>query len=406
MYFNLPEKGGTKVTFVMKNSEVLDDHLLQSGCDEIPGEFTDTTGLESRRIKGWLTDAKFECCPWRQFQRPNPINLLSWKFGTTNRSNIPDINDTQGIEKLERTLPIRSIDTARLSEPPPDKLQATWIGHATILVQFDGISILTDPIFGEWRGPDGLYKSYKRYRKAPCKITDLPKIDAVLISNNHFGHLNELSVRQIYENFEGVKWFVALEQKQFLVENGVNESHITELDWWQTKNFDFNGKQFNFICTPAQHWCRRGAFDINQVLWCSWVVKGPTKSFYFSGATGYYETLFKTIGTKYGPFDLAAIAIGNYEPRFITEFEQVDPEEAVQIHRDVRSKQSIGIQWGTFEFTNEFYAEPPQRVEKEMKKNNLSADRFISLCHGETWVIGEQRQRPPFMDVAPNQAGQ
>lgn len=364
----------------------------------------DSFGLESKKTAGCFRREWFECCPWAEFERPGACNLLKWKLLTPNNSNIPRENDQPGMATLDEHLPVLSVDAGKLKNPPAGKIQVTWIGHATVYVQFDGISLLTDPVFGEWCGPwiaEKLHLAYKRYRRVPCEIRDLPTIDAVLISHNHYDHLEQSAVREISTLFNNAKWFVTLEQKQFLVENGVEDQQIVELDWWQEKTLKINEKDFTFICTPSQHWCQRWLFDMNKVLWCSWVIKGPTNSFYFPGDTGYFEELFKEIGKKYGPFDLAAIPIGAYEPRFITKFQHVDPEEAVKIHKDIGSKQSIGIHWGTFELTNEFYAEPPQKVEEEMKKRELDPKMFVSLCHGETWCVGDDREPPPFMKAKP-----
>lgn len=375
------------------------DDLIGNEAQRGSDDFTAVpTILKSSKNEGTLLGSpSFVCCPWIELRRPGAADLLKWKFVTKNNSNI--IAD---MEKLGAVLPIKMMDRHRLVSCPLDNVQITWIGHATVYVQFDGIGILTDPVFGDWCGPkfaEMLKVSYRRYRKAPYKIEDLPYLDAVIISNNHYDHLEKASVMVISSHFKDVKWFVALEQICFLIQNGVNPNNITELDWWNESEKEIRGRRYKFICTPSQHWCRRSVLDTNTVLWCSWVIKGPTKSFYFAGDTGYFEALFKTIGQMYGPFDLAVIPIGGYEPRFITKYQHVDPEEAVKIHRDVRSKQSIGVQWGTFELTNEFYAEPPQKVEEEMLNAGLNPDDFFSLCHGETWCVGEPRLRPPFMDV-------
>lgn len=362
---------------------------------EVPEE------LKSSEIIGTLFgSSSFRCCPWAPFERPGPSDLLQWKLVTKNNSNIPNE------EILDSVLP-NKFDRNKLLDCPSDKIQVTWIGHATVYVQFDGISILTDPVFEESCGPNiaeklNRFVSYKRYRKAPCKIQHLPALDAVVISHNHYDHLEESAIKEISEHFKEAKWFVTLKQKELLEKCGGPKIQVTELNWWEEKEMAIKGKTFKFICTPSQHWCQREVFDKNKVLWCSWVIKGPTKSFYFAGDTGYYERLFKTIGQKYGPFDLAAIPIGAYEPRYITEFQHVDPADAVNIHNDVKSKHSIGIHWGTFELTNEFYAEPPQKVEKEIKRLGLSP--FISLCHGQTWCAGDPLPaRPLFMDVKPPQ---
>lgn len=375
------------------------DPRADNNCVDI-----DIEQLRSKIEKPWFRSERFVCCPWKKFNRPNLLDLGKWKFLETNNSCIPDG------EELDSVLEVHKLATAKLKMPPDDRIQVTWIGHATVLVQFDKVCILSDPVFLDYCGPNSI-TAYKRYRKAPCTIEELlgiVKIDAVIISHNHYDHLEEASVKAIGKSAREdetyrkspVKWFVAKNQKDWIVKNGINESDVTELDWWEgeNNNISLNGQTFKFVCTPTQHWCARlPPVDDYKVLWCGWVVKGPTKSYYFAGDTGYYEDLFKAIGKKYGGFDLAVLPIGAYEPRHITEFQHVDPTEAVEIHLDVNSKQSIGMHWGTFELTNEFFVEPPQKVEEEMKKKKLDPKQFISLSHGETWCVGDERKIPPFM---------
>ncbi|XP_052818104.1 uncharacterized protein LOC128244128 [Mya arenaria] len=167
------------------------------------------------------------------------------------------------------------------------------------------------------------------------------------------------------------------------------------MEWWESISIG----SLTFVCTPTQHWCQRYPLDFNNALWCGWVVESPKYKYYFAGDTGYHKKLFQLIGQKYGPFDLASIPIGAYEPRYITEFESVNPEEAVEVHCDIQSRVSIGINWGTFELTNEYYLEPPQELEKQMYNNGLEPKTFFNLQIGETWIVGEDRDYdPPFME--------
>lgn len=193
-------------------------------------------------------------------------------------------------------------------------LQVTWIGHATVLVQMDGLNILTDPVFNDYCGLSGI-ASYKRFRPIPCTIADLPDIDAVIISHNHYDHLDVKSVKELNERFgERTKWFVPMGTGEWMKETGCK--NVVELDWWQHSGLSSNhkGKDVKFVFTPSQHWCARGLFDENAALWGSWSIIGPEHRFFFGGDTGYCD-VFKVIGQKYGPFDLAAIPIGAYSPR-------------------------------------------------------------------------------------------
>lgn len=157
---------------------------------------------------------------------------------------------------------------------------------------------------------------------------------------------------------------------------------VTELSWWESATC--NGSSFVF--TPAQHWCKRSLFDTNKSLWGSWCVIGPRHRFYFAGDTGYCDA-FKQIGEYLGPFDLAAIPIGAYKPRWMMRSQHVDPEEAVKIHLDVRAQRSVGIHWGTFALAHEFYLEPPQKLKEECEKVDLPEDEFFVMKHGESRTV-------------------
>ncbi|XP_059140718.1 N-acyl-phosphatidylethanolamine-hydrolyzing phospholipase D-like [Physella acuta] len=145
--------------------------------------------------------------------------------------------------------------------------------------------------------------------------------------------------------------------------------------------------EIRIVSTPCQHWSQRSLNDIDKVLWTSWCVIGPKHKFYFAGDTGYYSG-FKQIGKRYGPFTLSTIPIGAYNPRWFLAPQHVDPEEAVKIHMDIKSQTSIGIHWGTFKLSKEFYLEPRQKLAEEVEKQDLSPSSFITVHHGEVIVIG------------------
>lgn len=206
-------------------------------------------------------------------------------------------------------MPVVEPDTDSLQNPPEDGLQVTWIGHATVLVQMDGLNILTDPVLQDYIGPTR-FGSTKRYRPLPCKVNDLPKIDAVIISHNHYDHLCSATVDELNKRFGNeICWYVPMGTGQWMMDCGCE--NVQEMDWW-------NGKKQGsvmFYFTPSQHWCRRGVSDENLALWGSWSIVGQKHRFFFGGDTGYCD-VFKIIGEKFGPFDLAAIPIGAYEPRY------------------------------------------------------------------------------------------
>lgn len=191
-------------------------------------------------------------------------------------------------------------------------LRVTWLGHASVMVEMDDVTFLTDPIFSQRASPVQFMGS-KRFRGPPCTVNDLPKIDAVLISHNHYDHLDYPTVRGLNARFGSeLRWFVPLGLLDWMQSCGCE--NVIELDWWG-ENCIPGHDAVTFVFTPAQHWCRRAARDENRVLWGSWSVLGPWNRFFFAGDTGYCVA-FEEIGKRFGPFDLAAIPIGAYEPRW------------------------------------------------------------------------------------------
>ncbi|XP_064633220.1 N-acyl-phosphatidylethanolamine-hydrolyzing phospholipase D-like isoform X2 [Lineus longissimus] len=310
--------------------------------------------------------------PWPTWKDVTLGNAIMWKMTSKDNSKIPSK------QELDRTLPIVTPEFERY--PPPNGIKVTWLGHATVLVQFDGLNILTDPIFSQRCSPVQ-FMGPKRYRDIPCTVHDLPNIDAVLISHNHYDHLDYQTVQLLNARFgSSTRWFVPMGLASWMYTVGCD--NVIELDWWD-ENCIPDHSEVKFVFTPAQHWCRRSAIDENQVLWGSWTVIGPKNRFFFGGDTGYCSA-FDQIGKKYGPFDLAAIPIGAYEPRWFMKYQHVDPEEAVQIHKDLKAKKSLGIHWGTFPLTNEFYLEPAHKLKAALEEKQISLNDFFVLKHGET----------------------
>lgn len=219
-------------------------------------------------------------------------------------------------EELNRNLPVRKLNPD-ISNPPEEGIRITWLGHASVLTQFDHFSILSDPIFSDRCSPFSSLGP-KRYRPPPCTVSELPKIDAVCISHNHYDHLDLQTVKDLNERFgEKLRWFVPNGLKKWMNDTGC--VNVVEMEWWdeevlEKKTTSGDNVTMRFAFTPTQHWCNRGVFDMNRVLWGSWTVLGPRYRYYFAGDTGYCDG-FKQIGHRYGPIDVAAIPIGAYEPR-------------------------------------------------------------------------------------------
>jgi len=260
----------------------------------------------------------------------------------------------------------------------------TWVGHATVLLQTAGVNIITDPQFSERASPLSFAGPRRVIPPIPA-LADLPHIHAVLISHDHYDHLDVATVTALAGQPGGSpRFFAGLGTKAWFAELGITD--VVELDWWQ--HVEFMGLDMHFV--PVQHWSKRTLADDNQRLWGGWVVRQPAFSFFFTGDAG-YSADFADVGRRFGGVDLAAIPIGAYEPRWFMKIMHVNPEEAVQAHRDVKSRVSLGIHWGTFDdLTDESLYEPPAALAAAAAKAGLAPGEFFVLKHGETRRLERQ----------------
>lgn len=274
----------------------------------------------------------------------------------------------------------RVVPDLALLHAPSGKPSVTWIGHATLLLRLGGLNVLTDPHFSERASPVG-FAGPKRFHPPGVALADLPEIHAVVISHNHYDHLDVDSVRQLHQRSGGkLQFFVPLGLKPWFAELGIDE--VTELDWWQHVELD----GVRFTLTPLQHWSARSLGDRNRTLWGGWAITAPELNFFFAGDTG-YSADFVEIGRRLGPFDLAALPIGAYEPRWFMRRQHVDPEQALQIHRDIRARQSLGVHWGVFEMADESLDEPPRALAAARGAAGMAESEFFVLRVGETRQI-------------------
>jgi N-acyl-phosphatidylethanolamine-hydrolysing phospholipase D len=251
----------------------------------------------------------------------------------------------------------------------------TWVGHSTLLIQLDGVNLLTDP---HWSGRASPFSFVGPRRVTPpgIRFEDLPPIHLVLISHNHYDHLDRATVKQLAETYRPL-FLVPLGLKAWFAELGITE--VEELDWWQSRTF----RGLMLTCLPAQHFSNRSFWDQNRTLWSGWAVAGREKRLFFGGDTGYYE-VFKEIGARLGPFDLAAISIGAYMPPSIMKLTHTTPEEALRLFDDVKGQRFVPIHWGTFDLAEEPIEEPPKRLGAEARRLGLHPDRIWVMRHGET----------------------
>jgi len=315
--------------------------------------------------------------PWLNWQKPSLWGAIHWTLTSPDNSRVPSP------QVLDKTLPVVKPDLELLRDPPTEGVRVTWFGHATVLVQMDGVSVLTDPVFSERASPVP-FAGPKRFRPAPCSVQDLPTVDAVIISHNHFDHLDKATVKQLNKRFGAdLRWLVPQGMASWFWD--LHVVNVAERSWWEESRIN-NNSDVRFVFTPTQHWSKRTLTNDNMSLWGSWCVIGPRHRFFFAGDTAYCP-VFKTIGEKFGPFDLAAIPIGAYEPRWFMHYQHVDPEQAVMMHRDVRASKSVAIHWGTFALANEYYLEPPQKLQEALQAQGVPAEDFFTLQHGESRQI-------------------
>lgn len=264
-----------------------------------------------------------------------------------------------------------------LLHAPAGNPSITWIGHATVLVRQGGLNVLTDPHFSERASPVG-FAGPKRYQPPGVALADLPQIDVVVISHSHYDHLDVESVRQLHQrNGNHLHFLVPLGLKPWFAGLGIDT--VTELDWWDETEI----RGVRFTLTPAQHWSARSLFDRNRTLWGGWAIRSPDLHFLFTGDTG-YSSDFKEIGRRLGPFDLAAIPIGAYAPRWFMRAQHVDPAEALKIHQDVRAQQSLGVHWGTFEMSDEPLDQAPRVLAAARQQAGVGETEFFVLRVGES----------------------
>ncbi|URX62304.1 MBL fold metallo-hydrolase [Luteibacter anthropi] len=251
---------------------------------------------------------------------------------------------------------------------------AWWLGHATVLVRRGGLNVLTDPVLGQRAAPLS-FAGPARRTPTPVGIAGLPRIDVVVISHNHYDHLDRASVHALARRFPEAVFLVPLGLKRWFDKERIG--NVRELDWWAST--EVRGSTFTFV--PARHWSARTLWDRNRSLWGGWVMTQGDFRFWFAGDTGYSDKLAE-IGRRLGAIDLAAIPIGAYAPRWFMQGQHVDPAQAVQLHREVGCRRSIAIHWGVFELADDQLDEPPRLLGDALADAGMTADDFLLLKIG------------------------
>ncbi|MGC4093314.1 MAG: MBL fold metallo-hydrolase [Polyangiaceae bacterium] len=267
------------------------------------------------------------------------------------------------------------LERLRRAPAPLEPARLTWIGHASWLIQLDGVSLLIDPILSESIGP-----GVSRFVPPALTRENLPHIDAQLVTHNHRDHLDLPSLRAVARPV-----ISGLGSTKFFEGVGLE---CTELDWWQEMNV--GGVTVRFV--PAQHWSRRGLNDQNETLWGGFVIEGSTARLYHSGDTAYFDG-FSEIGQSSGPIDAALLPIGAYDPAWFMSKQHMNPEEAIQAFVDLGARSFVAMHWGTFKLTDEPLPEPPQRLAAEWQRRALEPARCHVLPIGGSLEVGRAESR-------------
>ncbi|HEY1774207.1 MAG TPA: MBL fold metallo-hydrolase [Gammaproteobacteria bacterium] len=297
-------------------------------------------------------------------------NLLRWRWEKF-RAGVPKPPDG-GYAAFEREWLVTPEFPA---DPSP---RVWWLGHATVLLRIDGLHIITDPQLSERASPFS-FVGPKRLVAAPAQVPHLPRIDVLLISHNHYDHLDAPTIRALLRANPAMVCYVPLGLKTWFQKRGAQ--HVHELGWWEKHGL----QDLEIHCVPAQHWSARSLMDRNQTLWSGWVVKNRDLNFYFSGDTGYSPRL-QEIASRLGSPDIAALPIGAYAPRWFMRTQHVNPPEAAQLHRELRARSSLAIHWGTFELADDSLDEPLIALRSALQQDGFDPQDF--------WVIKQGESRP------------
>jgi len=276
--------------------------------------------------------------------------------------------------KPERPIPIVTIDTLPIQDTKQAKV--IWFGHSTVLLEMDGKRILLDPIFANTPSPFPLIGGKRFSRVLPIEPSRLPSIDIVILSHDHYDHLDYNSIMQLKDKTR--LFCVPCGVGRRLKKWGVDPEKIREFEWWN----ELMIAGMTLTCTPAKHFSGRSLFDRNSTLWCSWVIAGKQAKVFFSGDGG-YGPHFKQIGEKYGTFDLTLMECGQYDERWSAI--HMMPEETIQAHIDVKGNSMIPIHWAAFSLAFHDWTEPIERVTKAAKERKVN---IITPKIGETVIVG------------------
>ena len=265
-------------------------------------------------------------------------------------------------------------------------ISAAWIGHSTFYIRWKNFGILTDPIFSERASPV-TFAGPKRGTKPGRSLDSLPQVNLVIISHDHYDHLDKASVLQIFKTNKSVIFAVPLKVAEILTRWGIPKKQIIELDWWESETVD----DFNLTFVPAHHTSRRGLLKSskNSTLWGGWVIEKSGFKIWFAGDIAFGDgSYYEEIGKRFSPIDVSFLPIGSYKPSRYTR-QHISPRQAVQLHLMVGSKKSIAMHWGTFGMVYERLEDPKKDLKKAKTEFKIPESDFFTLFHGEICPLFE-----------------
>lgn len=316
--------------------------------------------------------------PWPGAGRHGFLEFLRWAFSWRRLRTL--------LERREpEAFPVRRTGFPR-PRAPAGELHVTWVGHATALVQLGPVNVLTDPMWSRRASPISFLGPVRRVEPG-IPARELPPLDAVVLSHDHYDHLDEATVRGLTAAHPDARWLAPLGVGVLLRRWGAAE--VLELDWWESTRSGEGAASLVATCTPARHFASRSLFDRNRRLWCGWSLAASGRRVFFAGDTAYHPE-FAAIGGRLGPFDAALLPIGAYEPRWFMREVHMSPEEAVQAWRELSASAPpdggghfVPVHWGTFRLTDEPMDEPPRRLREAWLEADPPGD-LARLAHGET----------------------
>lgn len=294
-------------------------------------------------------------------------DFIKWKLGST-KAKWPKWIDIKAASNIQERVYGK-------------ELKVTWINHATVLLQTQGLNVLTDPVFSErtspvkWAGP-------KRVHSPGISLDKLPPIDVVLVSHDHYDALDVPTLEMLWER-DKPRIFAGLGVDAIVRKESELDIQLEVLDWWESASL---AEDMVVYFTPVQHWSKRWIGDRNYTLWGGFVLESPYGNIYFSGDSGYTD-YFKITRDKFEQFRLALIPIGAYAPRWFMAYSHINPEEAVQAFKDLNTDYALGIHWGTFQLTDESREEPIERLASARQSIDDGDNRFRVLEPGDTWWV-------------------